>query len=420
MTAKPIWGAATSAHQVEGMNRWNDWWDWEQRGKAPEPSGQACDHYRLFREDFRLARSLGHTAHRFSIEWSRLEPSEGFWDEEAFRHYEQVFDALQAEGLEPVVTLHHFTNPLWFAQGGGWLTAEAVEKFNRYVKRVAERFGNRAKYWITLNEPLIYVYQSFVMGIWPPGERSFEKGIQAIRNLLHAHVAAYETLHQCSNNPECQVSIAHHTTAFSPCRPASVLDRLSLLRRNWFINQLLFHSLDSGYLVYPGLFFEKLPAKKTLDFLGVNYYTRDFIRFTGHKGFDQFGEVCHDRHHRKEIREANSLGWEIYPEGLYEVLASLRTLRLSIFITENGVCAEEDGVRQRYIREHLSQVERAQKEGMRIGGYFYWSLVDNFEWAEGFRPRFGIVEVDYASQGRRPRPSADVLRKMCERLFREP
>ncbi len=384
---------------------------------VPEASGEACDHYRRFPEDFKLARSLGHTAHRFSIEWSRLEPKEGVWSEEAFRHYEAVFDALQAQALEPVVTLHHFTNPLWFAEKGGWLSPEAVEKFSIYVRRVAERFGKRARFWVTFNEPLIYVYQSYLLGIWPPGEKSFPKCIQVIREILRAHTAAYRILHEEGGNLRCHVSIAQHSIAFQPCREKSWRDRLSLFLREWFVNRLVFQGLISGFLFYPGIFFEKLPAGRTLDFLGVNYYSRDFVRFAGLSGFNQFGTICPKEHHRGEIGPLSDLGWEIYPQGLYEIVSSLRSFRLPILVTENGVSAGEDRIREAFIADHLAALEKARSEGAPVFGYFYWSLVDNFEWAEGFRPRFGLVEVDYATQARRVRPSAGVLRKACERMF---
>jgi len=413
---KPIWGAATSAHQVEGGNRWNDWWAWEKAGKVAELSGAACDHYRLFREDFRLARSLGHTAHRFSLEWSRLEPEEGNWNEEAFRHYDEVFEALRSEGLEPVVTLHHFTNPLWFARGGGWLRSDAAQKFALYVRRVAERFAKKATFWITLNEPLIYLYEGFLLGEWPPGEKSLAKALRVLRELIHAHILAYKILHD--HSPEAQVSIAHHMTAFTSCRPNSLLDRMTVFFRNWFVNGLLFQSLHSGFLFYPGIFFEKLQAKGTLDFLGINYYSRDFIRFGSLFGADQFGKVCPKDHHLQQRGPVNDMGWEIYPEGIYQVISRFRSWGIPVLITENGVCTREDGVRQSYIETHLAQVERARKEGIPIFGYFYWSLVDNFEWAQGFRPRFGIVEVDYSSQKRQPRPSAQTLKTGCEKIFR--
>lgn len=412
-----IWGAATSAHQVEGGNQRNDWWAWEAAGKVPERSNEACAHYERFRDDFRLARSLGHTAHRFSLEWSRLEPREGEWNEDAFRHYEKVFEALEAEGLEPVVTLHHFTNPLWFTEKGGWLRSDSVEKFSEYVQRVVDRFGRHARLWITFNEPQIYAYQSYFLGIWPPGEKSFEKALQVLKNLVRAHIEAYRILHRRTRNAECYVSLAQHVIAFTPCRPHSFLDRWNLTLREWFINQLLFRSLHSGFLFYPGIFFEKLPARRTLDFLGINYYSRDFVRFSGWRGMSQFGAICSKDHHAALVQEVNDLGWEIYPAGLFHVISGFRALGLPILITENGVCTKDDRQRERFIEGHLVEMERARKQGVPIFGYFYWSLVDNFEWAEGFRPRFGIVEVDYATQERRVRPSAETLRRCCGKIF---
>ncbi len=419
MMFKPIWGAATAAHQVEGGNQWNDWWAWEQAGKTTDLSGAACDQYRLFREDFKLAKSLGHPAHRFSIEWSRLEPAEGQWNEDAFRHYDEVFDALEAQGLEPVVTLHHFTNPQWFANLGGWLHPEAPEKFSAYVKKVAERFGKRVKFWITINEPLIFIYQGYMLGRWPPGEKSWAQCLQVMRQMIRAHIKAYQILHAAAKNSECWVSIAHHMTAFSPCRKNSFLDRWIVSLREGFLNRLIFESLLSGFLFYPGIFCEKLPAKKTLDFLAFNYYTRDFIRAGGWSGLHQFGRVCPKGHHSSEVREINDMGWEIYPSGIYQVANSLKRYDLPIIITENGVCVGDDRIRQAFIRNHLKELERAKNLGVPIWGYFYWSLVDNFEWAEGFKPRFGIVEVDYPTQRRTVRESAQTLKQGCEMLFRE-
>lgn len=400
---KPIWGAATSAHQVEGENRGNDWWAWEQAGRVSEKSGRACDHYRLFREDFRLARSLGHTAHRFSLEWSRLEPSEGVWSEEAFRHYEEVLETLESENLEPVVTLHHFTNPRWFAETGGWLRPDASQKFRTYAQRIAERFGRRVKFWITLNEPLVYIYHSFITGQWPPGEKSFQKALRVLRALLRAHTLAYQALHGCSKNQDCWVSIAHHTIAFSPCRPSSVLDRLSTLLRSWFVNLFVI---------------EVLHSRKALDYIGANYYSRDFVRSSGFGASRLFGEVCPKDHHRSQVGAVNDLGWEIYPRGIYEVLISLRRFGLPVLVTENGICTTDDSLRERFIREHLGELRRSREEGVSIFGYLYWSLVDNFEWAEGFHPRFGIVEVNYENEARQPRPSAQTLREGCEQLFK--
>ncbi|MBI3313274.1 MAG: glycoside hydrolase family 1 protein, partial [Candidatus Omnitrophica bacterium] len=176
-----LWGAATSSHQVEGNNCANDWWEWETQGKFKEPSGLACNQYDLFREDIELISRLGHNAHRFSLEWSRLEPQENQWNEDAFKHYEEIFKELKARHIEPVVTLHHFTNPVWFNQNGGWLGEKSSFYFNRYVEKAVRAFGRYVRFWVTINEPLIYLYYGFYAGEWPPGIKSYPQSLQVIR-----------------------------------------------------------------------------------------------------------------------------------------------------------------------------------------------------------------------------------------------
>lgn len=414
-----LWGTATSSHQVEGNNRYNDWWDWEIKGKLKEPSALACDQYRLFREDIELISRLGHNAYRFSLEWSRFEPEENQWSEEAFKHYEEIFKELRARKIEPVVTLHHFTSPVWFNQKGGWLEKTSAFYFNRFVERVARAYGKYVRFWVTINEPLIYLYHGFYAGQWPPGIKSYPDSLKVLRSLLEAHIAAYRTIHRLDEDlgRPAYVSVAHHMTAFTPCRRHCLSDKVSVYLRNWFFNDAFFNALDTGFLFFPGIFCEFLSGSRTLDYLGVNYYTRDFTRFAGFGEERSIGAICQKGHHEDEVRQFNQMGWEVYPEGIYQVLKRLKRFRLPILITENGICASEDGQRSRFIRDHLTEVKRAQDEGLPVHGYFYWSLLDNFEWAHGFGPRFGIVEVDYKTQARKVRSSAQVLGETCRQLF---
>ncbi|MBI3314276.1 MAG: glycoside hydrolase family 1 protein [Candidatus Omnitrophica bacterium] len=414
-----LWGAATSSHQVEGDNRFNDWWDWEVQGKFKTPSKLACDQYRLFREDIELISRLGHNGHRFSLEWSRFEPEEDEWNDDAFKHYEEIFKELHARGIEPVVTLHHFTNPVWFNQKGGWLDKKSIFYFNRYAERVVRAYSRYVRFWVTINEPLIYLYYGFFSGEWPPGIKSYPDSLTVVRSFLEAHIAAYRTIHHIyeKNQRPVYVSVAHHMTAFTPCRKESLLDRLAVYLRNWFVNDAFFDALQTGFLFFPGIFCEFLSGSRTLDYLGVNYYTRDFIRFTGLGEDRSIGAICGKDHHQEEAREFNQMGWEIYPEGIYQVLNRLKRFQLPIIVTENGVCAADDEQRVRFIRDHLGQVKRAKDEGVPVQGFFYWSLLDNFEWAHGFDPRFGMVEVDYATQTRKIRPSAQVFSESCRQLF---
>lgn len=414
-----LWGAATSSHQIEGHNHLNDWWDWEQQGKVKEKSDAACNHHELYADDIALVSKLGHNAHRFSLEWSRLEPREGEWDEAAFDHYEDVFRHLAARQITPVVTLHHFTNPTWFTKKGGWLSPETAYYFGRYTQKVVERFSPYVKFWITINEPLIFLYFSYLEGTWPPGLKSFPASMVVFENLLLAHIESYTVIHdfyRLKLQKPVHVSIAKHLGCFTPSNPHSVMDNLSVWLRNWFFNDLFLNALQTGYLFFPGVFSKQLPRQQTLDFIGVNYYQRDFIEFGGFSLLAAIGQSASKEKHKHEIGEINTMGWEIYPQGLYQVLMRLKKYKLPVMITENGTCTQDDDQRSRYIRTHLAALKQASDEGMNVWGYFYWSLMDNFEWAHGFDPRFGIVEVDYITQKRTVRKSAYVLQEICRNL----
>ncbi len=411
-----LWGSATSAHQVEGGNTHNDWWEWEERGRVSEKSGRASGHYERFREDFAIAKSLHHNAHRFSLEWSRMEPEENRWDEETIRHYREVFQALRENTLEPVVTLHHFTNPLWLARQGGWENGEVVNHFTRYVRKVLDCFGSEIRYWVTLNEPLVYVYQGYIAGVWPPGEKNFKKALQVIRHQLLAHARAYQMIHEFfryRSLPRPFVGFAKNYIAFYACSPRSLADRLSRWVRHSFFNGLYLKALTTGRLYYPGIFLERHPEmERTLDFIGLNYYTRDFVHFGGFSLPEIFGNICSLEHHAS-AGPRNDLGWEIFPEGLYHAIREIGRFRLPILVTENGICTRDDETRWAFIRSHLEQLHRALQENIEVIGYLHWSLIDNFEWAEGFGPRFGLVEVDYTTQKRTIRPSARRYGDVC-------
>lgn len=414
-----LWGAATASHQVEGGNTNNDWWAFEQAGRVKESSGVACDQYHRYKSDFDLLASLGHTAHRFSIEWSRIEPKEGEWNEEAFRHYEDVLLTLKAKGIEPVVTLHHFTNPIWFSDKGGWLQPESVFYFSRYAKRVAERLGMHISFWTTINEPMVYLYHGFCTGLWPPGHKSFKEALKVMRHLLKAHVQVYKDIHHHADTVlkrAVWVSIAKHISIFDPCNPKSVKDRFMTWLRDYFFNHLAIRALTSGFLFFPGLYCEFISSRSTLDFIGVNYYTRHFVKAAGDAGPTPLGVDCPEKHHEGQGMEVNVMGWEIYPEGLYRVLKSLKQYHLGVMICENGICAFDDEQRARFITSHLEAVKKAASEGVKMMGFLYWSFLDNFEWAEGFGPRFGIVEMNYKTQERKIRPSAHVLTELCRNI----
>ncbi len=413
-----LWGAATSSHQVEGNNFYNDWWAWEKLGKTKDPSGTACDHYHRFREDFDLLAKLGHNAHRFSLEWSRFEPEENVWNEEAFRHYETVLRELHARNIEPIVTLHHFTNPIWFAKRGGWLRPDAPSYFERYVKKVVQVLKPYVRFWMTINEPTVLLYHGFLTGLWPPGEQSLSLAKIAFKNLLKGHGQAYFAIHDHYQNSKekPQVSFAQNMSCLLPCQPSSMKDQLAVYLREWFANFLFIDAAISGFLFFPGIYCELLDFRNTLDYLALNYYSRDFVHFSGLFPARAAAGACQDIHHWNQWRERNSMGWEVFPEGLYLLLKKLKRYQLPVIISENGICTEDDTQRVRFIQDHLESVRRAQREGVDVRGYLYWSSLDNFEWDSGFGPRFGLIEVNRENQQRKIKDSAYVLSEICRKI----
>jgi beta-glucosidase len=405
-----LWGAATSAYQVEGDNFHNDWWEWEQAGNT-EPSGKACDHYNRFREDFRLAKELGHNVHRLGIEWSRLEKDEGVWDASEWDHYKAVLDELLDLGIEPMVTLHHFTLPLWLSRKGSWLNENADMYFIRFAVKAIEELGSRARYWITINEPNILAILAYYQGKWPPCRTNFGEALTVLRNMLKAHTGAYSHMRRAAmESPSIRtpiIGLAKAVTAFHPLSPYSPLDRFYTYLRSKFHNHAFISSIINGRVYLPGLRPEKLPSGDAADFIGLNYYFRHFIYAKRPFKDNPMGEV-----YPPELLKTGGItdmGWEIYPKGIYEVVKSFCRYRKPIMITENGMATTDDSVRTKFIKDHLKYLLKAINEGAPVTGYIHWSLLDNFEWSEGYGKRFGLVGVDYSSQKRTVKDSARYL-----------
>jgi beta-glucosidase len=399
-----LWGAATSSHQVEGGNRWNDWWEYEQLGRLPHRSGEACRHYEMYEQDFDLARSWGHNAHRFSIEWSRIEPSAGKWNRDAIAHYQAVIQALKKRGLEPVITLHHFTNPAWFARAGGWLRRDSPTLFARYVAHVVEHLGKEVKYWLTINEPTVYVMQGYINGEWPPCSKArWINAIIAFRNLARAHVAAYRELHRIRQ--DTMVAFAHSAPLVVPCDSARQRDRMAATLRDIILNHAFFYLLRAPL---------QNPRRRSLylDFVAINYYTRSIIRSVGWGANALLGQVCHLSRHNHH-GAMSDIGWEIYPRGLQIVLERFSRYGLPLFVTENGVATNDEALRWDFINQHLQSLARAIEGGVNVIGYLYWTLMDNYEWTMGMEPHFGLAAVDHATQLRRARPCVQQFKRIC-------
>ncbi|MFC1804464.1 glycoside hydrolase family 1 protein [Candidatus Omnitrophota bacterium] len=392
-----FWGAATSAHQVEGNNIHSDWWDWERKSPLIEPSGEACRHYQLFKQDFDLAKSLSHNAHRLSIPWSRIEPEDGRFDSREIEHYRDVILALKERNIEPIVTLHHFTSPLWFAKLGGWGSRKAEGYFCRFAEKVVESLSGEVKYWVTINEPIVYIYHSYILGAWPPHDKSFLRAFRVRQNMLLAHKRVYHQIHGIYRKAGLSsplVSIAKNMQAFFSTS-GSLRDKFALrLKRR----------------LYNFEFLERLMSCSTLDFIGLNYYTRGVA---GGSGWNLRSMLVDTDERVRSVFEKNYLGWDIYPQGLFDVLLSLKRYAKPVMILENGICTNDDRQRWEYIRAHLESVSCAMKQGCKVSGYIYWSLMDNFEWDQGFGPRFGLINVDYRDFKRTVRESAKRFAGVC-------
>jgi beta-glucosidase len=401
-----LWGCATSSHQVEGNNKNNTWWDWEGReGKIihGHKSGLACDWWGgRWREDFDRAAEGGHNAHRLSIEWSRIQPTPDRWDEDALERYRQMVRGLQERHMTPMVTLHHFSDPLWFVENGGWENDAAIEQFTCYVSKVVEALKEYVTLWVTFNEPNLYTLFGYVQDIFPPGKRDMRLAIQVTGNILRAHASAYHAIHRLQT--EARVGVAHHYIQFQPAKSWSPLDVWATRMQSQGVNELFGGPLRTG-LLRLSVVRQRFPeAKGTQDFLGLNYYTRFNVRFNLLKPAELFGERFYAKD--ADLSDGGFLANE--PEGMFQAIQWAMGFNLPVLITENGVNDAEDHLRPRYLIQHLHQIWRAVNFTWPVKGYFFWSLVDNFEWERGWTQRFGLWGLDVATQVRTKRPSADL------------
>lgn len=400
------WGVAVSAHQVEGANTNNDWWAWEEvpgHIKNNHRSGAACNWWTSAEADFDRAAALGVNALRLSVEWSRIEPQQGVFDDGALQRYAQMLQALRARRIEPMVTLHHFTNPLWVAQMGGWENPETVSLFARFARRVVETLGHYCDLWCTINEPNVYVFAGYIEGRFPPGKSDPKAASQAFRNLLAGHAAAYREIHSVQG--QAQVGIALHMRVFDPAKPESAVDRQAAAFADRLFNQAVLDALVRGRWTPPLGSGSARRLRHTLDWVGLNYYARDRIAFD-RKQKGLIGGI--QRVYSKDAELLDGDFGEFYPQGMFRCIQRLARYNLPIYITENGIPDNDDDQRPRYLVTHLHQVWRALQFSYPVMGYYHWTLVDNFEWADGWTLRFGLFELDPRTQLRTARSSASL------------
>ncbi len=409
-----LWGTATSAHQVEGGNRGNDWWAWEEAGRinGNERSGEACGWWEgRWREDLDRAADSSQNAHRLSLEWSRIEPEPGKWDQDALDRYREILRGAIHRGLTPMVTLHHFSNPRWLVEQGGWLDPATIDRFVSYVRTAVEALEDLASLWITINEPNVYAYLGYGSDEFPPGAGDLRQQIQVLQNLVHAHAAAYHVIHQIQ--PEAQVGLAHHYRSMVPAKPGSLFDRQVTRIRSQLFNELVPEAVHSGRFRLPWRSTRIPEAANSQDFFGLNYYTEELISFDVRSAKQAFGRGQYAADH-----EVSPTGFiASAPGGMRRALRWARGFNLPIYVTENGVEDPSDELRRRYLARHLKEVWHAANLNWRVRGYFHWTLVDNFEWERGWSQRFGLWALDPVTQERSKRMSADfyaqVARENC-------
>ena len=399
-----FWGASTSAYQVEGGIA-NDWAVWElahakelaltahqhyahlplwpeikKQAEDPENyvAGKGVEHFKRYKEDFDLLNKLNLNSFRFGIEWARLEPEEGHWDEAAVAHYHTYIAELRKRGIEPFLNIWHWTVPTWFSDKGGFSKKQNLVHFDRFVKKIADEYAEELTYIITLNEPNVYVANGYLVGEWLPQQKNPLLGMRIYLNLVRAHKRAYRILK--AKKDGLQIGVAAQLANIQAKRPHNFFDELStkVMRYGWnwwFLRRI----------------------RKQQDFVGFNYYFTDY--YTG---------LVKRKNPQVPISD---MGWYMEPEGIYPLL--IRTwahYKKPIFITENGLADGHDEYRRWWLEESIVAMERVISEGVDLRGYFYWSLLDNFEWNKGWWPKFGLVEVDREHDMKRTiRPSAKWL-----------
>ncbi len=413
------WGVATASHQNEGGNRANQWAAWEQepgRIYQGQVSGQTTDWWNpaSAEADFDRAADLGLNALRLSVEWSRIEPEPGVFSREALARYAEMVRSLRRRGIEPLVTLHHFTDPLWLTDLGGWEHPLIGDYFSRFVTRVVDALGDQVSFWCTINEPIVYAFYGYKDGRFPPGARNMRRAVGVLRNMLLAHGRAYRTIHRIQGG--ARVGLAHHMRYFLPANPASAADRRVARLMDQFANRSTLEAITTGRLTPPiGLGQTVTQLIDTCDYLGLNFYS------TAHVAFDRlqpgmfFARQFITAHLDPcdETPEGEPF-CEINPEGMYLALADLAQYGKPIYITEHGLPDSDDNQRPCVLVSYLAEVWRALQAGADVRGYYHWTLVDNFEWAAGWHLRFGLIELDPATGERTPRASAAIYSRIVQ------
>lgn len=407
-----VFGVATSAYQVEGGIE-NDWSAWERAGKLHDPNarcGRACDHWSRFFDDVALIQRLHATAYRFSLEWARVEPVRGRWDDEAWAGYRARAEALVKAGIRPVVTLHHFTHPAWFHAETPWHEPSSLVAWQRYVTRCAEVLDGLDAAIITLNEPNVFLFGAYLAGVMPPGKKDGRLLYAAFANMVRAHALARAAFLARPRRTPLALGISQHFQVFAPERRWHPLDQALTRLADQNFNHAFPEALTTGTVAVqlPGFAAAKTRvdgAERSQDFLGLNYYTRSHLKFLAGPPFVAF------RFKDVHQRGLTDIGWEYFPEGFGTVLGQARRYRLPVWVTENGLDDRSGARRTTFLYEHWRELLLAIEQGVDVTHYLHWSLMDNFEWLEAYGPRFGLYRVDFETLERHETPACGYFRQ---------
>jgi len=396
-------GVSSAATQIEGGGFAHTWSDWYEKGHIKDGSNpaRANDHLNRWKEDIDLMSEMGISIYRLSIEWARLEPQKGFYDDAAVQWYRRLLEHMKVKGIAPLVTLHHFTNPLWFEETGGFAAPANIPVFLKFVEFAIRQFGDLADEYVTINEPNVFAVMGYHSGIFPPGKHSLLTALRVQSVMAACHIQAYALIHKLRSEmgfANTKVGFAHHARVFAPKNKRNLWHRLCARLTSRMFQDALTRACLLGHFVFPLRNCAKIPRGSFADFLGLNYYTRSTVTSLS----DGVREGC----------ARNDLGWEIYPKGIAASARDLyKLLNRPIYITENGTCDNNDTFRSLYIYDHLKALVNSD---LPVERYYHWSFTDNFEWCEGESARFGLVHVDYETQKRTIKKSGKFFSAMIK------
>jgi beta-glucosidase len=430
-----LWGTATASYQIEGA--WNEDGKgestWDRFSHTPGAIYQnqngdvACDHYHRYEEDVELMAEIGLKAYRFSISWPRIFPEgRGKINPKGVSFYERLINKLLEKNIKPAITLYHWDLPQALEDKGGWLNRDTAKYFSEYASFIFYKFGDMVPIWITLNEPFVNAFLGYAWGWHAPGKKDLKGAFVAGHNLLLAHGLAVQAYKEGGYNGNIGITINvaavyPYTNSEEDLKAVQVQDAFE---NRWFIEpifrkkypEVIWKILEKNYLSFDFPISDFDIISSPIDFLGINYYTRNIVAHDESNKFLGLKRI-------EGPNERTEMGWEIYPDGLYDILIQLyRDYKIPIYITENGAAYNdklengkvEDNKRIEYLREHIKRAYFAIRDGVDLRGYFVWSLMDNFEWAHGYSKRFGIIYVDYDTQKRILKDSAYFYKKVIE------